>query len=404
MVREDLATKFKDPQDPFRLVFVCAMWMTGFDAPSCSTIYLDKPMRNHTLMQTIARANRVFGEKVNGLIVDYIGVFREMQKALAIYGSASGGGLEPGEMPVQPKEALVQALEDRIAETETFLRAEDVDLEALRRSEGFERIHLLDDAVDAMLKNDDTKRDYLKLAGEVDRLFHAILPDLSANRYGEKRKAIVVIAQKIRAEMGPADISGILDQVEDLLDESIAPKEQGYVIRAPVGVAMAETSDPNPQHWVDLSQIDFEALKKKFEKSRKHTQVERLRGSISSKLRTMVQYNRMRMNYYDQFQRLIDEYNAGAVNIDEIFEQLVDFAQQLNAEEQRGISQQLSEEELAVFDLLTQPEPKLNREERKQVRQVAKELLDTLKAERLVLDWRKHQRTRAMVQVAIEEA
>jgi type I restriction enzyme, R subunit len=112
----------------------------------------------------------------------------------------------------------------------------------------------------------------------------------------------------------------------------------------------------------------------------------------------------MRMNYYDQFQRLIDEYNAGAVNIDEIFDQLVDFAQQLNAEEQRGISQQLSEEELAVFDLLTQPEPKLSRDDRKQVRQVAKELLDTLKAERLVLDWRKHQKTRAMVQVAIEEA
>lgn len=84
MVREDLDTKFKDPDDPFRIAFVCAMWMTGFDVPSCSTIYLDKPMRNHTLMQTIARANRVWGEKVNGLIVDYIGVFRDLQRALAI--------------------------------------------------------------------------------------------------------------------------------------------------------------------------------------------------------------------------------------------------------------------------------------------------------------------------------
>src|ERR1035437_863659 len=94
MVKEDMETKFKDPDDPFRLVFVCAMWMTGFDVPSCSTIYLDKPLRNHTLMQTIARANRVFKDKVNGLIVDYVGVFRDLQKALAIYGSASGGGVE----------------------------------------------------------------------------------------------------------------------------------------------------------------------------------------------------------------------------------------------------------------------------------------------------------------------
>ena len=89
MNREDLAEKFKDADDPLRLVFVCAMWMTGFDAPSVSTVYLDRPMKNHTLMQTIARANRVFPEKDNGLIVDYVGVFRNLEKALAIYGAAS---------------------------------------------------------------------------------------------------------------------------------------------------------------------------------------------------------------------------------------------------------------------------------------------------------------------------
>ncbi len=118
MIEEDLDTKFKDPDDPFRLVFVCAMWMTGFDVPSCSTIYLDKPMRNHTLMQTIARANRVWGEKVNGLIVDYIGIFRDLQKALAIYGS--GGGVEEGELPVQEKQALVEELRKTIQETKDF--------------------------------------------------------------------------------------------------------------------------------------------------------------------------------------------------------------------------------------------------------------------------------------------
>ena len=120
MVEEDLDTKFKDPDDPFRIVFVCAMWMTGFDVPSCSTIYLDKPMRNHTLMQTIARANRVFGEKVNGLIVDYIGVFRDLQRALAIYGSAAGGEAGAGEMPVETKQALVEQLREAIQDTRGF--------------------------------------------------------------------------------------------------------------------------------------------------------------------------------------------------------------------------------------------------------------------------------------------
>src|SRR5512139_3555076 len=115
MLKEDLDEKFKDPKDPFRIVFVCAMWMTGFDVPSCSTIYLDKPMRNHTRMQTIARANRVFQDKVNGLIVDYVGVFRDLHHALAIYGSGSGGGVKTGEEPVKDKAELVNMLKTAIA-------------------------------------------------------------------------------------------------------------------------------------------------------------------------------------------------------------------------------------------------------------------------------------------------
>src|SRR2546421_3463465 len=120
MVREQLDEKFKDPDDPLRIVFVCAMWMTGFDVPSLSTIYLDKPMRNHTLMQTIARANRVFLDKANGLIVDYVGVFRDLQQALAIYGSGSGGGIEEGDTPLQDKSGLVARLQQAEVEGGMF--------------------------------------------------------------------------------------------------------------------------------------------------------------------------------------------------------------------------------------------------------------------------------------------
>ena len=132
MLTEDMDKKFKDENDPFRIVFVCAMWMTGFDVPSCSTIYLDKPMRNHTLMQTIARANRVFGDKVNGLIVDYIGVFRDLQKALAIYGSAYGGGLREGETPVADKSKLVETLRESICKVEEFCQEREVVLNAIQ--------------------------------------------------------------------------------------------------------------------------------------------------------------------------------------------------------------------------------------------------------------------------------
>jgi type I restriction enzyme R subunit len=388
MMAEDLDTKFKDPDDPFRLVFVCAMWMTGFDVPSCSTIYLDKPMRNHTLMQTIARANRVFGEKNNGLIVDYIGIFRDLQKALAIYGTGSGGDLAGGELPVQAKRALIEELRAAIHETKAFLVDNGLSLDDFTEKDGFALIRSLDDAVDVLVSNDDIKRQYLLLADKVDRLFHAILPDLAANEFGPDRKAIVVLAEKIRSLVELADISAVMDKVGDLLDRSIAPK--GYKI-----------SDVSKS--VDLTRIDFDALKKRFEQGRKHIEIEKLRGAINSKLRAMLIVNKARMNYYERFQRLIEEYNNGATNVDALFAQLVSFARDLSEEEQRGIAENLSEEELTLFDLLTRPNLKLTRAEKEEVKKVARELLDTLKAERLVLDWRKRQQTRAGVQLTIEQ-
>jgi type I restriction enzyme R subunit len=401
IVEADLDTKFKDPTDPFRIVFVCAMWMTGFDVPSCSTIYLDKPMRNHTLMQTIARANRVFQDKLNGLIVDYIGVFRDLQRALAIYGSAAGG-VGAGEVPVETKQALIKQLRETIQEAREFLARLGVDLDQIHQSEGFERVHLLDlaaesiapieDAVDAVLVNDDTKRQYLNLASDVDRLFQAILPDKAANEFGMDRKAIVVIAEKIRNLVTPADITKVMGAVGELLDESILPAKDGYIIRPSATL----------EQYIDLSKIDFEALKRQFEKSRKHIEAERLRALLSGKLRRMLRLNKSRMDYYQQFQKMIEEYNAGATNIDTFFAQLLTLAGELNEEEKRGIAEQLSEEELALFDLLTKPDVKLSRSERQQVKLVAHVLLDTLKAERLVLDWRKKQQTRAAVQLTIQ--
>jgi type I restriction enzyme R subunit len=136
MEKEHLDEQFENASNPLRIVFVCAMWMTGFDVPSLSTIYLDKPMRNHTLMQTIARANRVFGDKVNGLIVDYIGVFRDLQKALAIYGSGQGGGVQEGDSPVKDKSELVEALKQELAEAVRFCEGLGIKLPEIMAAQG----------------------------------------------------------------------------------------------------------------------------------------------------------------------------------------------------------------------------------------------------------------------------
>lgn len=399
MVKEDLESKFKNPDDPFRLVFVCAMWLTGFDAPSVSTIYLDKPMKNHSLMQTIARANRVFGEKNNGLIVDYVGVFRDLQKALSIYGSSSGGGVKPGECPIQKKEELVTALKEAIAKATTFCAERGVSLDSILKSEGFQRVAFLDDAtthlvdiqvvtavddsVEKIILNDDLKKKYLSLVALVVRLYKAILPDQKANEFAPIKTCLAVLADKIRSLTEETDIDDLMDKVDKLLDESIATV--GYVIHESEG-----------SYLVDLGQIDFEALKAQFAAGRKHTEAEKLKGFVSKKVTRMVQLNKSRTDLLEKFKKLIEEYNSG-LNVDLFFTKLMSFAKELNEEEKRGVSEQLTEEELAIFDILMKPDLEITTKDRKEVKAVARKLLQTLKQAKLVLDWRKKLQTRADV-------
>ncbi len=393
MVTEDLETKFKDPDDPFRIVFVTAMWITGFDVPSLSTVYLDKPMRNHTLMQTIARANRVFAGKLNGLIVDYVGVFRDLQRALAIYGSAAGGGVGAGEMPVKPKAELVAALRGAVAETTGFLTERGVSVEALLGAEGFNLVRLLDDAVEAILGSEESKKRFLALANGVKLGYRAILPDPAAEEFRRERALFEEIAAKIRALAPVPSIDAVMEEVGKLLDASIAT--EGYVIREP-------GAGYDAHGIVDLSRLDVEALRKAFAAGKRHTETERLTGAIERTLQWLVEQNRTRTDYLQRFQDLIDEYNAGSRNVQLHFEELVKFAEELTAEERRGIAEQLTEEELAISDLLTRPDPGLSPKETATVKQAARDLLATLKREKLVLDWRSRQQTRAELQRAIE--
>ena len=405
MIKEDLDEKFKDPVDPFRIVFVCAMWMTGFDAPSCSTLYLDKPMKNHTLMQTIARANRVYGDKQSGLIVDYIGVFKSLRNALAIYGDPG----DSGAMPILDKQELFGLLKDSLKELDKFCKERKVNIDSIINSSGFERIHYMDDtvkllvdveinekaenAVDKIILNDELKNHYLSLTRKVVNIFKAILPDKLANEFAFKIKLYKVLADKIYSLTPPPDINNFMESVENLLDKSIASK--GYIIREP--------QEKYGEEKIDLSKIDFDKLRKQFEKGRKRIQVERLKMAIAEKLDEMVRQNKSRIDFLDKFQKMIAEYNSGAKNIEELFKELVDFIQKLNEEDKRTIAEELSQEELALFDLLTRPSVKLSKKEELQVKNVARELLNFLKKEKLVLDWRKKQQARASVKLCIDE-
>ena len=375
MNREDLAEKFKDAADPLRLVFVCAMWMTGFDAPSVSTIYLDRPMKNHTLMQTIARANRVFPDKDNGLIVDYVGVFRNLEKALAIYGAASAG-----ESPIEIIDALSAELDGAVAEILSFCYGLGVDILAMRDAQGFDHIAKRDAAVEALLVDEETRADFTVKARQARKLLKALLPNPKAAAQQRTVAAIRVLHERIIEVTRPpaADISGVEDAVDALLDRSVGAEE--YVIRA-----AAQGRNPDP--LIDLSLIDFDGLAQQFA-GRKRAETDRLAQLLRQQAISSAQRNPTRHELVERIEQLIADYNAGSVNIDEYLHRLIELSKTLTEEEERAVREGMTEEELAIFDLLTQPDPILTPDEETLVKTSARRLLDNLH-EKLVQDWRR---------------
>lgn len=385
---QSLDEKFKDPEDPLRLVFVCAMWLTGFDAPSCSTIYLDKPMRNHTLMQTVARANRVYPGKYSGLIVDYANVFASLEKALAIYGKGRAG-----EHPVEDKTQLIAELRSSIDEATKFCERQGVDLGQIETATNanFKRAQAVWDAANKLMAPEAVRKDFLGLELLVARLYRAAKPSPAIAELASRVGCLAQIALRIRNSAEQPDISGVMDSVQRVLDESIAA--DGFRIE-----------DKEQRKPLDLSKIDFEALQKEFKKSKtKNTDLERLKAAVRRELATLVGLNRTRSDYLTKFEELIDAYNSGSRNIDEIFRQLLALSRALTEEQSRHVRENLTEEQLTIFDILTRPGPDLSTAERQEVKKVAKGLLQRLN-QLLVLGWRQKSQARARVQLAIEEA
>jgi type I restriction enzyme R subunit len=381
-----LDEKFKDTADPLRLVFVCAMWLTGFDAPSCSTVYLDKPMRNHTLMQTIARANRVFPGKHSGVIVDYASVFASLEKALAIYGAGKGGT-----NPVKDKAQLVAALREAIAAATAFCAGYGVDLAAMEALPlgGMERLSAIENAINALIGPDAVRREFLGHEKFVGTLYGAVKPDPAAIEFSMRVAGITTLAAAIRAKLSPnpPDIATILKQIGELLDESIT------------GLQIHEGGPPA----IDLSKINFEVLAERFKESKhKNTDLEALKAAIASKLEKLVRLNRTRADFAEKFEALIESYNNGSRNIEQLFEELLKLSNNLDEEQERHVREHLSEEELVIFDILTRPAPELTTTERDEVKKVARELLSRLQ-QLLVLNWRQKSAARSTLKLAIED-
>jgi type I restriction enzyme, R subunit len=388
MNTRDLETEFKEEDHPFRFVIVCAMWITGFDVPSLSTMYLDKPLKSHTLMQAIARANRVNTGKNNGLIVDYIETYENLLDALAIYGSDVGTGTEGGaiEPPVKPKAELIHDLEEALEETENYLREElrfDTN-EMINAPSRLDRLAAVARGVNAVYTNDETKNKFQILAREVFKKNKALMPDKILNDYRERIDAVQAIYRHIEENIETADVSAIMKRIQDVVDES---------------VSIMSESGHDTNKIIDLSHLNFEALQNYFlQTEHKNTTVQSLKDKIEERLKSMVDRNPLRVDFYLKYQEIIDDYNRGkdAITVEETFNRLIEFVNSLSEEEARIKREGLNDEQAALFDLIRKPD--LKDGERNKVKEVAIVLLEELKKEKLQVPlWSEKSTTAAAV-------
>lgn len=400
MVERDLEKEFKDENNPFRLTIVCAMWITGFDVPCVSTVYLDKPIKGHTLMQTIARANRVYDdEKENGLIVDYGNVYKQLEKAYSVYGEGGkdeksrekSKNEEDDKSPVELLEQLAEELKESIRQVKGYLAELNFALGDLSNVDAkpMQKLANIKRAVDCICLNETTRTKFEVMARDVFRKYHALYPEEQVRPFIRQFNAIEAIYNQLNQQVRHADVTSIMLDLQRLVGESVFIDE-----------SKAEEQDV----IIDLSNLNFDKLKEAFAKApRKNKILFDLQEAVEKQLQQMLKENPLRLEFYDRYKEIIDEYNQGKTLEDTLrsFNNLKDFIQSLSTEQNRAIRENLNEETLAIYDLLREGKD-LKPHEIKAVKKVAVDTLQKLKEEKLKIErWRESGQIRAQVKTMI---
>lgn len=391
---KDIEDRFKDKDDPLSLVFVCAMWLTGFDVPSLSTLYLDKPMKSHTLMQAIARANRVFPGKACGIIVDYVNVFKYMQQALKDYASNSKGE----EYPAKNIDQLIVNIDSCIQECDAFLLSIGISLdEIIAESNTLDQLELLRKAYNRILEKDDWKNRFKVLSNLMITFYEASKPEIFERGWNnEKFPPICYINGLFCNRVDDKKLENARARMADALDQSVTSVDQvsdetKYVIhRGKV---------------IDLSKIEVDEIRKELSTSPyKALEIDDLRAFIEKVLEQLIDVNCTRVSFSQRYKNIIDQYNAGGSENEDYYEKLLQLIEEMKAEQSRSTDLGLEEEELEIYDLLIQGR-KLTKSEEQRVILAAKNLYQKLVAAKetlMVVDWYKDDQPREKVFMLIQ--
>ena len=390
MEKRELDKEFKDPANPLRVVFVCAMWLTGFDVKCLSCLYLDKPLKAHTLMQTIARANRVAEGKSNGLIIDYIGIVKALRKALADYTANVNG--TSGSDPTVDKERLIARILETIAKAESFLADRKFSLQTLIEAKGFDKLAQLQTAANAVSATLEEKKTFQTYASELSRLVkYANREDIEA---ADRRRyeAVKAIHGQLNKKRRAANNAELMVEINRIISEYV------QIEQAAEGIT--------PSRQFDISKIDFDLLRREFARAKKKNLILKdLQDLICERLNKMLFSNPNRIEYHERYQAIIEDYNRqqDRANIEETFDELMKLVQSMDQEEQRYVREGFSsDEELSLYDLLFSEN--LSKQDIQKIKQVAVDLLQKVKARISELDhWTDKQETKATIDNLIRD-
>lgn len=390
MEKREMDKEFKDADNPFRIVFVCAMWLTGFDVKSLATIYLDKPLKAHTLMQTIARANRVCDGKSNGLVVDYIGVVKALRQALADYTAEKGG--RTGDDPAPDKSELIEKILNTISSIDDYMNDHGFVLNDLVTADDFAKLALVQSGANAMCATDEIKKRFEIQARELFRMFKYVEKGEVSAETLHYKNAISAIYHQLQEKRVHADNSALMAQINKIVSDAVS-------------VTKNDTADENKKF--DISKIDFDRLRCEFERvQNKSLLLKDLQELVELRLASMLKNNPLRIDYYQRYQDIVDEYNKDNKK-DEIaivFENLMKLVNDLDEEQKRYIKEGFdSDEELSIYDLLISGKT-LSKEDIKKVKKLAQEMLVKIKARIHELDhWRDKEETQSIISVLIRD-
>lgn len=383
--RESLAKRFRDSDDHFQIVIVRDMWLTGFDAPSLHTMYLDKPMRGHGLMQAIARVNRVFRNKPGGLVVDYLGISTELKKALATY-TESGGR---GKTTLDQKEAVAVMIEKYEICRGLF---HGFDWSMWIKGPAEEKLKLLPSALEHILKQEDGKERFIRHSRELSSAFALSVPNKEALRIRDDLGFFQVVGQSLAKRSPDSEVPDEkLDHaVRQIISRAVVPERIVDIFAA------AGLKKPN------ISILSEEFLGEVREMKQPNLAVEVLQKLIRNELSTLRRKNIVQSrSFTEMLERTIRRYQNRSIEAATVIEELINLAKEMREAAARGEKLRLSEDELAFYDALETNDSAVRILGDSTLRTIARELVETVQRN-LEIDWALRESVRAKLRVLVK--